>query len=65
LMPYFLQHFEVAILNGVGNDWVVSEQRGVKRAQQMVSAIGISQIPNGFLHGQKAKCCHALQLTVK
>jgi hypothetical protein len=31
----------------------------------MLSAVGISQIPNGFLHGQKAKCCHALQLAVK
>lgn len=65
LMPYFLQYFEVAILNGVGNDWVVSEKRAVERAQQFVSAAGISQIADGFFHGQKAKGCHALQLTVK
>jgi len=55
LMPYFLQHFEVAILNGVGNDWVVSEQRGVQRAQKLVSAVGIAQIVDGFFHGQKSR----------
>jgi len=65
LVPYFLQYFEVAILNSVGNDWVVSQQRAVERAQKLLSAAGISQIANGFFHGQKAKECHALQLTVK
>jgi hypothetical protein len=54
-MPYFLQYFEVAILNSVGNDRVVSEQSGVKRTQQLMSAAGIAQIADGFFHGQKAK----------
>jgi len=51
LVPYFLQYFEVAILNSVGNDWVVSQQRAVERAQKLLSAAGISQIANGFFHG--------------
>jgi hypothetical protein len=55
LMPYFLQYSEVAILNSVGNDRVVSEQRGVERTQQLISAAGIAQIADGFFHGQKAK----------
>jgi hypothetical protein len=31
----------------------------------LLSAAGISQIADGFFHGQKARGCHALQLSVK
>jgi len=55
LMPNFLQYFEVSSLNGIGNDRIVSEQRGVERAQKLVSAAGIAQIADGFFHGQKAR----------
>ena len=64
-MPYSLQNFEVAILNSVANDRIVSEQRGVESAQKLLSAVGIVQIADGFFHGQKARGCHALQLSVK
>jgi hypothetical protein len=65
LVPYFLQNLEVAILNSICNDWVVSEKRAVERGQQLLSAAGIAQIADGFFHGQKASGCHALQLSVK
>jgi len=55
LVPYFFQRFEVMILDGVGNDRFVSEQRGIQRAQKLVSTAGISQKPDGFFHGQKTK----------
>jgi len=53
LVPYFLQNFEVAILNSVCNGWVVSEKRAVERAQQLLSAAGITQIADGFSMDKK------------
>jgi hypothetical protein len=65
LVPYLLQNFEAPILNSVCNDWVVSEKRAVECGQQLLSTAGISQIADGFFHGQKARGRHALQLSVK